>query len=104
MEATDGGPGSSEGPQGQRTAEEAAEPQTAGVLAQPETVAAPGLAQPETSGGVPETGAAGGLAPETGRSPALRAEVWGAAPWERIAADAAEIHDDLVGRLGRPGW
>jgi len=35
---------------------------------------------------------------------ALRAEVWGAAPWERIAADAAEIHDDLVGRLGRPGW
>jgi len=73
MEATDGGPGSSEGPQGQRTAEEAAEPQTAGVLAQPETGPAPGLAQPETTGGVPETGAAGGLAPETGRSPALRA-------------------------------
>jgi SAM-dependent methyltransferase len=31
---------------------------------------------------------------------ARQAEVWGAAPWERVAADATVIHDDLVSRLG----
>ena len=64
MDATDGGPGSSEGPQRLRTVGEAAEPQ-----------AADGPTQPETAGGRPKTGAAPGLTqPEAaGSSPALRA-------------------------------
>jgi SAM-dependent methyltransferase len=31
---------------------------------------------------------------------AQQAEVWGAAPWEHIAPDLADMHDDLVSRLG----
>jgi SAM-dependent methyltransferase len=31
---------------------------------------------------------------------ARQAVVWGSAPWERVAADAADIHDDLIARLG----
>jgi uncharacterized protein DUF1707 len=64
MDATDGGPGSSESPQRLRTVAEAAKPQ-----------AADGPTQPETAGGRPKTGAAPGLAqPEAaGSSPALRA-------------------------------
>jgi SAM-dependent methyltransferase len=35
---------------------------------------------------------------------ALHAQLWGAAPWERIEPSLADIHDDLVSRLGvRPG-
>jgi SAM-dependent methyltransferase len=29
-----------------------------------------------------------------------QAVIWGSAPWERVAADAADIHDDLITRLG----
>ena len=29
-----------------------------------------------------------------------QAKAWGAAPWERAAPDIADIHDDLVGRIG----
>lgn len=31
---------------------------------------------------------------------ARQAVVWGSAPWERMVADATDIHDDLVARLG----
>ncbi len=31
---------------------------------------------------------------------ARQAVVWGSAPWERVAADATDIHDDLIARLG----
>lgn len=31
---------------------------------------------------------------------ARQAVIWGSAPWERLAADAADIHDDLIARLG----
>jgi hypothetical protein len=31
---------------------------------------------------------------------AQQAEAWGAAPWERAAPDIADLHDDLVSRLG----
>jgi SAM-dependent methyltransferase len=31
---------------------------------------------------------------------ARQAAVWGSAPWERLAADAAGIHDDQIARLG----
>jgi SAM-dependent methyltransferase len=31
---------------------------------------------------------------------ARQAMVWGSAPWERLAADAVGIHDDLIARLG----
>ena len=83
MDATDGGPGISQGPREQRTAGEATEPETAGGL--PETKAAgdsiqsgtSGVPEPEmeTAGDSvqPETGVAGGSAAESGRSPALRA-------------------------------
>jgi len=85
MDATDGGPGISQGQREQRTAGEGTEPETAGSL--PETEAAEDSVQPETSvipepetemqtagdSAQPETGAAGGSAAESGRSPALRA-------------------------------
>ena len=71
MDATDGGPGSSEDPQGQRTTGEAAEPEIAGTL--PETETARTLPETETARSLPETEAAGGSATEAGRSPALRA-------------------------------
>jgi hypothetical protein len=63
MDATDGGPGSSEGPREQSAAGQAAEPETVG--SRPE---------PETAGSPREAGAAaGGSTTEAGRSPALRA-------------------------------
>jgi SAM-dependent methyltransferase len=31
---------------------------------------------------------------------ARQAVVWGSAPWERMAADAADIYEDLIARLG----
>jgi SAM-dependent methyltransferase len=31
---------------------------------------------------------------------ARQAAAWGSAPWERVAADATDIHDDLIARLG----
>ena len=31
---------------------------------------------------------------------ARQAEIWGSAPWERFAAGFADIHDDLISRLG----
>ena len=80
MDATDGGPGSSEGPRRMGTTGEAAEretaegwpqPETAG--SEPETGAAGEPARLETAGSEPETRAAGEPGAGAGRSPALRA-------------------------------
>ena len=98
MDATNGGPGSSEGPRGSETAEAptrpgvaayaaeagiagaVAEPGTTGDTTEPRTTRSAaeagtggGPTQLETSGSGPETGAAGELAAEGGRSPAVRA-------------------------------
>jgi Domain of unknown function (DUF1707) len=71
MDATDGGPVNSEGPQGQRMAGEAAEPDKFGSPPETETAGSP--PETETAGGSAETETAGGSATEAGRSPALRA-------------------------------
>ena len=69
MDATDGGPGSSEDPQGLRTTGEAAEPEKAESLQEPETETAGNLPKTETAGNLPETETAGGSATEAGRMP-----------------------------------